>query len=528
MQKGTLEQRIYLSQILGISLAILISLGISLDYNLSNKQESLDQNIGNTALLLSESSEVYDLLTSRISPEDFGAKLDVIVQHLDYIDVVSICDKNSIRYYHHDKEKIGGIFSGNDEAPILQGASPYVTFGEGTMGKQRRAFYPVKNADQEIIGFVMAAVLTSSISQLRSSILKTFLLVALLLLSVGIFLSHLLYLHLKTILLGYRPEDFRKIHIEEKEVMDALEEGILAINTEGEIILINESARKLLAFDSMPSPKTKLTDIYPETILPQIIQKAAPEYNDDLQIHGNYVLSNHIPIMKQGTPIGAISIFRNKTEVTRLAEELTGTHYMIDTLRAFNHEFKNKLHVILGYLEIGELEKIRELILHTSLASANMVEDVTHKILVPGIAALLIGKIIRASELNIRLSLKSDCICTEEPENLPVEACSTILGNLIENAIEELNGHDSPLKEIEVGIYFWKTGCILSVDDTGRGISEEVRQRMFEQGFSTKGENRGLGMGIIQNILRRYHGEIEIETEEQIGTCFTVTFSQEK
>ena len=528
MQKGTLEHQIYISQILGIALSILISLGISLYYNLIDKQASLDQNIGNAALLLSESSEVHDLLLSRISPDDFGSKLDRIVQDLDFIDVISICDKNSTRYYHNDKDKIGSPFSGNDETPVLQGASPYIVTGQGTLGKQRRAFYPVKNENQEIIGFVMVSVLTSSISHLMNNILKTFLLVAVFLLSVGILLSHILYLHLKNILLGYRPEDFRRIHIEEKEVMDAMEEGILAINTDGEIILINESARKSLAFEHMPSLGTKLTDIYPETILPQIIKLAAPKYNDHLLIHENNILSNHIPIMKQGTPMGAISIFRDKTEVTRLAEELTGTHYMIDTLRAFNHEFKNKLHVILGYLEIGELDKIRELILHTNLASANVVEEIIHTIIVPDIAALLIGKIIRANELDIHLSLKPDCICIEEPANIPTDACITILGNLIENAIEELNGPDLPLKEIEVGIYIWKTGIILSVDDTGRGIPKEIQKRIFEQGFSTKGENRGSGMHIIQSIVNRYHGEIELETEEQVGTSFTITFSQER
>ena len=94
MQKGTLEHQIYISQILGIALSILISLGISLYYNLIDKQASLDQNIGNAALLLSESSEVHDLLLSRISPDDFGSKLDRIVQDLDFIDVISICDKN--------------------------------------------------------------------------------------------------------------------------------------------------------------------------------------------------------------------------------------------------------------------------------------------------------------------------------------------------------------------------------------------------------------------------------------------------
>ena len=109
--------------------------------------------------------------------------------------------------------------------------------------------------------------------------------------------------------------------------------------------------------------------------------------------------------------------------------------------------------------------------------------------------------------------------------NLPMEAYITILGNLIENAIEELNHQELPVKEIEVGIYIWDTGSILSVDDTGRGIPGDILDRIFQCGFSTKGENRGSGMYLIKEIVDRYHGEIEIDTEDQVGTSFTVTFS---
>ncbi len=524
MKQKPLEYQIYISQITGIVLAVFISLGISLYYNLTTKQNSLDQNISNAGLLLSESWEVQNLLSSGSPSDTFNQKMDSLLQKLEYIDVISICDTDSIRYYHNDKNKIGGTFFGNDETLILQGSSPYITQAEGTMGMERRAFYPVRNEEQEIIGFVMTAILTTSISQLTKDILKVFLMAAIVLVSIGILLSHLVYLHLKKILLGYRPEDFRKIHIAKKEVIDAMEEGIIAVNTSGELILFNESAQKVFELDQTPPPGTLLTDIYPETRLPEILKTAVPEYNDSLLIHENNILANHIPIMKQSQVIGAVSILRNKTEVTRLAETLTGTRYMVDTLRAFHHEFKNKLHVILGYMEIGETDKVRELILHNSIASSDAVNEVTGKIPVPGIAALLIGKLIRASELGIRLLLKPDCDCREEQMNLPADVYITILGNLIENAIEELNRQERPIKEIVVGIYIRKTGSILSVDDTGGGIPPSVRDKIFQRGFSTKGENRGLGMCLIKELVDRYHGEIEIDTEEQVGTSFTITF----
>lgn len=170
----------------------------------------MDQNISNVGLLLSESAEVQQLLSSRTPSDSFNKKLDSLIQDMDYIDVITICDTSSIRYYHNDKHKIGGTFVGNDESLILEGNSPYITQAEGTLGMQRRAFYPVKNENQEIIGFVMAGILTASISQLTKDILKSFLLAAVVLSCIGIFLSHLVYLRLKNLLFGYRPEDFRK------------------------------------------------------------------------------------------------------------------------------------------------------------------------------------------------------------------------------------------------------------------------------------------------------------------------------
>lgn len=528
MREKPLEHQIYVSQIFSIVLAILLALGVSLHYNLVTKRISLDMNIRNAGIFISGMPEVTDMLNKQQPSEAFNNRMDRLIKELNYIDVVTICNKNSIRFYHNNKALIGKTFVGGDEGPILHGASPYITNGKGTLGSQRRAFFSVKNKEGEIIGFVMVSVLTTSISQLTRNILLVFFLLALVLLSIGFLVSGLLYNRLKKILLGYKPEEFRKIHIERKEVLDALEEGIFAINTEGELILINESAKKILELPDIPEYGTKLTELYPETRLPHILRSGTPEYNISLMIKGKHIISNRIPIIDNGNTTGAVSIFRNKTEYTRLAEELTGARYMVETLRALNHEFKNKLHVILGFIEMGQPEKVTDFILHTSMASTVAVSEVTKLIQVSSIAALLIGKIIRAGELGIRLTIKPDSSCQESELHLPVELYITILGNLIENAIEELNEQSNGVKEIEVGINIWKSGSILSVDDTGRGIPASMQDKIFNKGFSTKGNGRGAGMCLIKELVDQHHGIIEMESEENTGTSFTITFTEEE
>lgn len=271
-----------------------------------------------------------------------------------------------------------------------------------------------------------------------------------------------------------------------------------------------------------------LTDVYPETLLTETVKTGIPEYNINLKMKNQNIISNRIPIVDHEKVIGAVSIFLDKTELTRLAEELTGANYMVDTLRAFNHEFKNKLHVILGFLQMGAPKQAENYIKETSMVSSLSVSEVTQSIKVPNLAALLIEKIIRASELNITLKLKPDSICTDKTLPFPVDVYLTILGNLIENAMEELNQLTSDIKEIEVGIYSWPSGSILCIDDTGRGIPNDIQAKVTEKGFSTKGENRSTGLWLVYNLVNRYDGSLEIDSEEGVGTSITVKLKKDE
>ena len=63
-------------------------------------------------------------------------------------------------------------------------------------------------------------------------------------------------------------------------------------------------------------------------------------------------------------------------------------------------------------------------------------------------------------------------------------------------------------------------------EDTGRGIDPAIRDTIFIKGVSSKGENRGIGLYAIHELVERYHGTIEIESEKNEGTEITLTFTR--
>lgn len=110
-----------------------------------------------------------------------------------------------------------------------------------------------------------------------------------------------------------------------------------------------------------------LHEVYPQSTLDRILRTGQSEYNVSMRsLKDIRVLSDRLPLYEDGKLSGAVSIFRNRTEVAQLADDLTGVRHMVDAMRAYTHEFMNKLHVILGLLQIGEPEKAQQYIMDTT------------------------------------------------------------------------------------------------------------------------------------------------------------------
>lgn len=500
---GCLEKQLQQLIIRVEFLAILLTLIAALYFSLQENIRMMDTHLSNTAALLATQPEVHEIILRHHADEEFIQQMDSIVSRLSYLDIIGVFDLDCTRLYHIRHEWIGTPMSGGIEQAFFRDASPYLCTSHGDLGYQRRAFYPVFDDHGALIGYVVTGMLlTSTISSL-SQIIIFFLFIALVLALAGYMLSRRFYRMLRSILLGYAPEQFSSMFLQTTAVLNALEEGVLGVNSQGRIISANQAAMQLLHLPSIPASGTAMTDVFEGGVLPHI---------------PNVLVSSVTLPNAQGK----VYILRDHQELTRLAERLTGAEHMVETLRAFNHEFKNKLHVILGYLQMNNIEAATEFITGASFSSTNAVSIVTRHIQTPALAALLIGKIVRADELGIRLTLDAESCCYS-PLPIPEDVYITILGNLIENAIEEINTGNCSVREISVCLIIRPQGSIITVDDTGRGIPGDQIDVIFQKGYSTKGAGRGMGLNLVLQAIQEYDGRIAVDSDMDIGSSITVT-----
>lgn len=212
-----------------------------------------------------------------------------------------------------------------------------------------------------------------------------------------------------------------------------------------------------------------------------------------------------------------------KKEFLAFTEDFEGTKFLVDSMRANNHDFTNKLHVILGLIQIGQYDKAVSYIQNISIIQRETISKVMNSIENPSFAALIVGKIARSSECNVKFILNEGSRLKNEDISIPSEALVTITGNLIDNALDSMNKDTSKNeKELSLGIYTRPGELLIIVKDTGTGIPDEIKEKIFENGFSTKGQGRGIGLYHTKQLVSSLGGTITVESQVGTGTCFMV------
>lgn len=320
-------------------------------------------------------------------------------------------------------------------------------------------------------------------------------------------------------------DDLLKMFKLREDILTALEEGILAIDNEKRVIFINQSAISMLHISEKQPVGKLLSEIYPASKLANLLKTGEKEFNVQMKsLKSDYVISDRMPIWDNGKIIGAVAIFRNRTEVVKLAENLTGVKHLVESMRANNHDFINKLHVILGLIQMEKYDEAIEYIMNVSMVQKEIISGIIRRIEIPSVAALLIGKFARAAELGIHFALDETSLLKEEDTNIPPDVFITVLGNLIENAMDSLNTISTKDKKILVSIKSDNSSIVISVSDNGCGINKTNLKNIFKDGFSTKNNSRGTGLFVVKNLIESYNGRISVTSIENIETKFVVKF----
>lgn len=515
--------------LLGIVIALGLSLGVSFLLNLIQESRSRDQTLSSAAQVAANTP----VLMEDIHHTQATEYIRRTVRNVPSIDVFAVYDKSGAPVAFYD------LASGADDptllTPLSESVMAWFTAGNDTMlyngeapsGTDRCAYAAIYSSEGELTGFVMVGIYMRSIQMMVLRMLLFHLLACVVALIAGSLLSLRLSRNIKEELLGYEPDAFRKLFLQRMDILDALDEGLLAIDENKCVTYLNRAASEILQIDQSAALGQPLKAVYPRSSIPRVMRTGLPEYNISLEsITHVSVLSDRIPLWHNGKIEGAVAIFRNRTEVTKLAQDLTGVQHIVEALRAYTHEFTNKLHVLLGLLQLGDIQHAEAYVLRITETRAQSIGYISDRIQDPSVAALLIGKAYRAAELDILFTLDPASTLHGNGQYLPVTGLITVLGNLIENSFDAMRGAPADVpSEVTVSIREGAHGLLLSVDDTGPGMTEEVKQHIFERGFSTKGDGRGTGLALVRDIIETYNGTIRVESDLGVGTSFIITLT---
>ena len=442
------------------------------------------------------------------------------------VEYIVIMDMQGVRKAHPNQLAVGEHFVGGDEADALAGKE-YVSVARGTLGNSLRAFVPVFSTGGEQIGVVVVGVLMDEIQVFVREVRRVLLVATVVGMILGIMGAFLLSHNIKRILFGLEPEAIAKRLEERNAMLQTVHEGMIAVDDQGTITLVNDEALRMLHLAGLhENPMDKpVQEFIPNTRLVEVIESGKAELNQEQDFLGLSVLTNRLPMVVDGKIVGAIATFRDKTEVKILAEQLTGVRGYADALRAQAHEFMNKLHVILGLVQLESYQQVATYINRIVTEHEAEVSFVAKRIREPVLAGFILSKLSLARENDVIMDLAAESYVPQPKQEQVVHEMVTIVGNLVENAFDAVR--NSVHKEIELHMYCDKEVLYIHVSDTGEGILPEVSSNLFEKGISSKGNNRGFGLYLVQRSVEALQGEIDFETRPGEGTVFTVSFPYE-
>jgi CitB family two-component system sensor histidine kinase MalK len=438
------------------------------------------------------------------------------------VEFVVVFDMQGIRKSHPKEERIGKHLVGGDEAAALQG-NEYISLAKGTLGPSLRAFSPVRTKEGRQVGAVVVGILLDdvekAVNQNRSIIhwATAFGLVG------GMIGAVALARRIKRTLFGLEPFAIAKLLEERNSILQSTREGILAVDSDGIITVINSEAARLfgMAGVSIDAVGQPVENCIPQTRLHEILRTEQAEYDQEQNINGVVVLTNRVPLFVKGELVGALATFRDMTEIRKLAEELTGVNGFLEALRARAHEFLNTLHVIWGLTQLKQYSRLDEYITRVLNESREEVDFVGERIKDPILAGVILSKLSRARESGVAFFI-------DETSNLPVardpeiaHGLVTIIGNLLDNAFEAVK--DTADRRTDFAIHQSLDSLKLSVADNGPGIPPTMKEQIFEKHFSTKGEGRGYGLFLVARAVEKLGGTIEVIANKERGTVFLVT-----
>jgi two-component system CitB family sensor kinase len=439
------------------------------------------------------------------------------IQQSAHLLFVVITNDQGVRLSHPNRDELGKHVS-TDPSEALAGHE-VVDREEGTLGTSVRAKVPIYAPDSNrVVGEVSVGVSTETVHhQLWSDVRKAAVLVGVALI-VGIIGSVLLARRWRGLTLGLQPSEMAELIRGQAAVLHGIDEGVLAVDTDWKMTFVNDEACRLLEVENEPGEPVEKIGLTPRVL---DVFKSAESTPTLATVGDRIVVLSARHVTREGRELGTVLVVRDRTDVESLTRQLDAVQLMSTVLRAQRHEFANRLHLLNGLLHSGHVDEaaqyVEELLGSGPLGSA-----------IPGIEAIrdaflqafLAAKSAAAREAGVTLTIGEN---TWVPGRLalPVDV-TTVLGNLLDNAIYAARTGASETKVVEVELLQDDSTLHITVADTGDGVPPDFVEHVFTEGKSTKPDSgipggRGIGMALSRQITRALGGDIRLSSPGNPG-----------
>ncbi len=508
-----------------IVLVTAVVAGCALFTYLSDKHQA-EEGARNQATAAARAVADSPSVREAIAGDDPSARLQPYaarVQRHTGVDFVTIMDPRGIRWTHPDERRIGERFLGHT-ADALRGKTFSETY-TGTLGPSVRVVTPIRAGDTDegrIVGLVSAGITIEEITAKARGQLLALLGVAAAALVIGGIGTYVINARLRRSTHGMNATELSRMHDYHEAVLHAVREGLLMLDGQRRVALINDGGRELLGVRGDPVGRNVAELGLPVPLTGALL--ASEPRVDELHLTADRLVVVNTSPVTGGERRGTVVTLRDHTELQALAGELDSERGFTRALRSQAHEAANRLHTVVSLIELGRADEAVDFATAELELAQALTDQVVAAVSEPVLAALLLGKAAQANERGVELVVSDDSSIDDGmlPAGLSARDLVTVLGNLIDNAVDAAQG--SPSARVTVTARADGRGLLLRVGDTGPGVRPAERESVFERGWSTKAATgRGLGLALVRQTVARNGGDLAVRESPEGGAEFEVT-----
>ena len=511
----TLASRILLA-VLGILLAT-VGIGGALDAHLMKR--TFDKQYEDRARAVANVVAEIPDVRSAVAAGDPNHQLSSLAHRIatgSDASYVVITDRDGVRFSHPNPALIGQRLE--EPVAVLDGRD-HVGIDHGSLGRSANGKAPIFDAAGLVIGQVSVGIVEARVAQAVGEQVVAIALYSAIALGIGALVALLMARTLKRTMFGLEPSEIGSLLQDREAMLHGIREGVIGFDAKQRVTLINDEARRLLRVAGTVVGRP-VSEVFAPGRLRDVLDGRIQGVDEPVLTEDSLLVVNRMPVVVANRDVGSVVTLRDRTELESLMRELHAMTGLANALRAQEHEFTNRLHVIAGLIDLGDFEEASRFVTtvaHDQLVSA---EDLRSRIGPPVVAALLLAKLSVAAEREIELVLTPSSHL--ELADGQIQNLMTIIGNLIDNAMEAVAGQPAPRR---VSVHLQDAHDILVVvRDNGPGIPVAVMDEIFVDGYSTKSprsqSRRGLGLALVARLVHRAGGTVSVTSKD--GARFEV------